>query len=87
MELLALLLLAPLVFSNGSPAAEGLVPVDAAARVVQSESEIVIYPPADRRFTMVVVRQTSIGTTGRNPASSGPASSLTDRVEVIVSAP
>ena len=87
MELLALLLLAPLVFSTGTPEAEGPVPVDVAARVVQSESETVVHPPADLRYTMVVVRHTSIGTKGRSPSNTGSASSLADRVEVIVSAP
>ena len=87
MELLALLLLAPLVFSNGSPEAERPVSVDVAARVVQSESATVVHPPVDLRYTMIVVRHASIGTKGRSPASSGPASSFADRVEVIVSAP
>ena len=87
MELIALLLLAPLVFSTGSPDVDSPAAVDVAARVVKSEAGTVVHPPVDARYTMVVLRHTPLGTAGRNPAGSGPVSSLANRVEVIVSAP
>lgn len=86
MELIALLLLAPLVFSSGSAEVEspGLVPgpVVVAAVVQQTVGETVVHPPADLRYTMTVLRHTPRRTLSRNPAGFTPES-----LEVIVSAP
>ena len=82
MDLIALLLLTPLVFSSGSADVESPGPVVVAAMVQQTADETVVHPPADLRYTMTVLRHTPHRTLSRNPAGFTPES-----LEVIVSAP
>lgn len=92
MEFIALLLLAPLVFSPAQSDVQTVGPVAVVATIERTANETSILPPDDRRYTLTVLRHVK---TGRLPAgqlaTSEAVQSQTGHspeiMEIVVSAP
>ncbi len=82
MELIALLLLAPLVMSAGQtdvePSRNQPVALAAVATFEQNGNDLFVHPPEDSRYTMTVLRHVE---------SRSPAGLAAPSLEVVVSAP